>query len=359
MDKKRKFNEVVKRHQVSTDKGFLQHAMIAHFREHCNPQAFYSLPVGIVMQLPIQQLDLALCTRLSLKGHSVQPAGALPPTSGTNTLPLEDRGSGAQDSIEDQTALFLGPLQDDGNHDDGCLVATPAVEPRPVVSFNTFGLGDRLQQLAQDSEVDGLVLFRVSDMAPNKKKRPYLQSTDFCVRFYTGIEGLQNDSGIVDRIWTCQGSQSEVPLVQLFMGKNPQETIANMYQWEAQSNLKEDHPEAFLVRRARPAFEMRVGLPCTLATVDADRGFRPTLLELTLLLGRAGWSWKNASSVATSQLKRCIISPDRKIFFQRGFWHCLTLVNLKEILQFQEKVYHGQLEAYYEAIFRLAATGAR
>lgn len=367
MDKKRKFNEFVKLHQVSTHKGFLQHAMIAHFREHCNPQAFYSLPVGILMQLPIQQLDLALSTGLSLKGRSIQPSGALPTTSGTNVLPLEDRDRGGQGSLGDKAsdpALFLSTLRDESSHDDESMLVSPTSETRPVASFSTLGLGDRLQQLVQESGVQGLTLFRVSDMAPNRKKRPLasvdnLHSTDFCVRLYTGIEGLQDESGIIDRIWACQGSQSEVPLVQLFMGKDPQETIALMYQWEVQPNIKEDQPEAFLVRRARPAFQLRVGVPHTLAAVDVDKGIKPTIFELTLLLDRAGWSWKNAANVTASQLKRCVISPDKKIFFQRGFWHCLALVNLNEILQFQEKLYHGQLEAYYEAIFRLAARGAR
>ena len=48
---------------------------------------------------------------------------------------------------------------------------------------------------------------------------------------------------------------------------------------------------------------------------------------------------------------------DRKVYFARGFWHALVLLNVVELLTYQEKIYHAQLDAYYEAIFRLAASG--
>lgn len=309
----------------------------------------------------MQQLDLALSTGLSLKGNRIQPSGLLPLTSPDNTLPLQDRAQPTATDVE-----FLSPLEDEGADDrnqDTRMLAVKDHSNKQVVAFNSAGLGVQLQQLLDECTMGGMVLFRVSDMAPSRKKRPLgsvdnIQSFDFAIRAYRILDVQTDMPGMaVEKMWACQGSQSEVPLVQIFNSKSPEQTIAGMIQWEVQAGTKPGHPNAFLLKPVGQVFKVRVGVPRTLATVDVDKGLKPTLFELHLLLQQEGWAWRSTANVSSTQIKRCLVTLNNKMYFQRGFWHCLVLLNLTDLMRVQPKVYHGQLESYYEAIFRLSAQG--
>lgn len=366
MNKKRKFNELVRASQTATQTGALQHMMMAHFREHCNPNAFYSLPKHIIEQVPIQQLDLALLTGLNVKGKNIQPSGLLPLTSPANSMPLQIRDSATEDLSS--MSAFFGELQDDGEKLGGNSADSGSSDRHTgqerALAFNTPGISTKMQDLIDASTLEGLVIFRVTDKMPSKKKRPLasadnIQALDFAIRVYQVVEAVRDESGNIAMVWVRQGMHDDVPLIQLFNFKDPKETIAKMCQWEIQAREYPGQPDLFLLQQMRQTFQVRVGAPCSLETVDVDKGLKPSLFELHLLLESEGWSFRKTSNLTATQLRRCPIDLQRKFYFSRGFWHCLTLLNFNKLKEYQSKIFYGQLEAYYEAIFRLAARGQR
>lgn len=366
MNKKRKFNELVRASQTATQTGALQHMLMAHFREHSNPNAFYSLPKHTIEQVPIQQLDLALLTGLNVKGKNIQPSGLLPLTSPVNSMPLQIRDSATEDPSS--MSAFVGELEDDGDMLGGNSNSAESgssdrrTGQARALSFNTPGISTQMKDLIGTSALEEIVIFRVSDKNPSKKKRPLasadnVQTLDFAIRVYQVAEAVRDASGNITMVWVRQGMHDDVPLIQLFSSKDPKETIAKMYQWEIQAGEYPGKPDLFLLQQTRQTFQVRVGVPCSLETVDVNKGLKPSLLELHLLLESEGWSFRKSSNLTPGQLKRCPIDLQRKFFFSRGFWHCLTLLNFSKLQEYQSKIFYGQLEAYYEAIFRLAARG--
>ena len=367
MAKKRKLTEMLKNQLVRTECGWLQATMMDHFRSHCNISSFYSLPLSIVKQLPMQQLDLAVRSGLSIRGHGVQPSGLLPLTDADNCLPLACRPTDKTKQDAGPCDLFLGELMDEedtsvvsgtgDNKDDIHSLAAPSADEKSITTYKSLGLGAGLLQLVESCHCQGLVMFRISDMNLAKKKRPLasadnIQAGDLALRLYQAME--VNKDGTC--VWARQCSQSEVSLVQLFALKEPQEIVDHLWQWEVQPDVRPDRPSKFLLKQSQRAFQARPA-PFSLEAVNVDKGLKPSLFDLHLLLANHGWKFSRPS-VSAQRLKQFPVQSDRgrRYYHQRGFWHFLVLMNI-DTLQRRQIVYHGQLEAYYEALFRLAARG--
>ena len=150
---------------------------------------------------------------------------------------------------------------------------------------------------------------------PARKKRPLsasdnIQWSDFAIRLHDVLDTIVDEAGQICKVWARQGAGSEVPLAQLFMTKDPHEIIVNMYQWDMQNEIREDEPDVFLLKRSCRAFQSRVGVPHTLATVDVDKGLKPTIFELHLLLEEQGWVFKSHSNISLQALKRTPITAE-------------------------------------------------
>ena len=356
MDKKRKFGEIMRSQLTNSEKGWLQVTLMQHFRANLNTRNFYCLPLSTMKQLPMQQLDLAVRSGLSIKGHGVQPSGLLPLTDAQNSLALTDRANAPVQKPFDSGVAnsFLGCLTGDDSANVVADSASPA--DQKIVSYKAQNLGSDLEQLLESCQCDDYVVFRVSDMNPAKKKRPMasadnVQSHDLAIRFYNAVE-TENRG---ESIWVCQSAQSEVPLVQLFAAKDPNDIIANMWEMRIQEGVRPTQPNHFLLRRCVRVFSSRV-VPFSLDNVDVEKGLKPSLFDLYLLLAERGWKYQKPT-VSAARLKEIPIQyPGRKIYYQRSFWYFLVLLNMDK-LQRCQVIFHGQIEAYYEAIFRLAARG--
>lgn len=104
----------------------------------------------------------------------------------------------------------------------------------------------------------------------------------------------------------------------------------------------------------RAVFETRVGSSHQLERVNLKHGSRPTQWELFLQLRRDGWlrsEWQGTMK----ELKGTIYEPGMdKRYYQDGFWYWLCLLNSNALHSAGFRLFHGQLESFYQAAIHLA-----
>ena len=87
------------------------------------------------------------------------------------------------------------------------------------------------------------------------------------------------------------------------------------------------------------------------------KGWNPVFsICICFLQTMGGSSAVQVFQLSDSSSSRSNPIVDEDIIINGAFWHFLVLMNI-DTLQRRQIVYHGQLEAYYEALFRLAARG--
>ena len=336
-EKKNQVTKVLRDAQASKPEGMLQQMMMQHFKETTNHHFYYSLPVSSVKALPIKQMATASTSMLSIQGKAAQPSGMLPVMEEFHSLPLEDRVKPIQDQPE-----FLQPIS------DVSATATDMVESQ----FDEDLLG--LAELVDFCQHDGLLVFKVTDVTPHRKKRP-LGSVDNIVSADLAIRPYKICKCEGQLLWAMPTSNVEVPLLQIFAGKEPEMIIKDMWSWTLRSG---DDNGQFVLARVRPAFQQRVACPLSFIAVDIKKN-KPTAFELYLKLKEDGWTWKKWSGKA-ADLKRVVVNLNSqsgtKTYYGAGFHYMLCLVCFPKVasrLKNTRFLFHGQSEAYYIAAFLL------
>ena len=351
---KTKLAQAVRDVQGKTSTGSLQQMMMHHFKDTTSHLWFYSLPLEIVKSLPMKEMSMALTSMLSIKGQPAQPAGTLPLEDEFHCLPLEDRSQ--PQPLQGLQASFLEAVEDDSM---GC---TPQAHER------ISGGGCDLQQLVDYCKIDGLLAFKIADKNPHLKKRVLgavdnVTFADMAIRFYRAHSHAKDDELCISPM-----SNLEVPLVQFFAGKDPQKILDHMLCWRLgdASGAGPGTDEGFdttislQLKLVGRVFQQRLACPLTLQTIDVKRNIKPTPFELYLELSAKGWSWKTWTG-KRADLKKLSVDLDpltnRKVFYSGAFFYLLCLVTLPCVadkLVCKKFLMHGQLEAYYAAVFRLA-----
>ena len=344
-EKKGKLSQALKDIQGKTSEGALQQLMHQHFKESKDHDKFFSLPLDIVRTLPVKQMSVALTSLLQVKGRAAQPSGMLPLGDASHCLPLAERA--AIGAITDKDAPFA--IEDDSWGADLALANPP--------NFSDQELD--LEQLLQFCQNEGVLMFRISDKNPHLKKRPLhsvdnMVSSDIAIRLYKCHQLVNAETA-----WVTSITTTEVPLLQIFQGKDPHAIIQHMWSWRLDEGFDES-TGAFKLVRATRVFTQRPGCPLTLARIDVNRNLKPTSFELYLALVENGWTLKTWSGKQTD-LKRLAINLDprrgTKIFYSTHFYYMLCLVTLPSIsfhLSNPSCLAHGQIEAYYAAAFHFA-----
>ncbi|CAL1148459.1 unnamed protein product [Cladocopium goreaui] len=104
----------------------------------------------------------------------------------------------------------------------------------------------------------------------------------------------------------------------------------------------------------RPVFEQRLGSSFQLDRLNLKPGNRPTQWELYVNLCKTGWVRENWQE-STAKLKREYVQPGmEKKFYQDTYWYWLCLLNCDALHALGFTLYHGQLEAFYQAAIQLA-----
>lgn len=346
-EQKKRVTQALKDAQAKTPQGSLQQMMMNHFKETTNALSFYSLPIQVVRELPIKQMSVALTTMLAVKGKPAQPAGTLPVANEALSKPLEDRVK----AIADKHLEFLEPLRNDVQDDDSQI---------PVREESELDL----EQLIEFCQLDGLLVFKVAEKNPHLKKRP-LHSvdnvifSDVAIRLYKVNHNIGGDAR---ELWVAPTSNTEVPLVQLFAGKDPQKLIDHMESWRLANGYDEVEGN-FCLKPSQRTFVQRLACPLSLEAVDIAKHIKPSPFEMYLHLSNKGWVWKSWRGKATDLRQVPInISPtaDTLVFYSGTFYYLLCLVTFPAIAaKFSTTTFlvHGQLEAYYAAAFQLAQEG--
>ena len=295
----------------------------------------------------MKQMTAALTSMLSVKGKPGQPVGTLPLPNEVDSLPLADRVMKEKQPIADHAFDFLHPLEDD----------TEGTGAQGSDRIGDHQSGFDLKKLVEFCQLDGLLVFKVADKNPHLKKRPTqsvdnLTFADLAIRLYKVEKYVAGKE-----LWVSFTSNSQVPLVQFFAGKDPQKLIDQMLCWKLGSGAAEG--DVLRLHLFGKAFQKRLACPLTVQAVDLSRNLKPTHFELYLSLQEKGWCFRSWSGKATD-LKQVRISLDptseTKVAYNWGYFYMLCLATLPAIaghLANKQFLKHSQLEAYYETAFKL------
>ena len=140
--------------------------------------------------------------------------------------------------------------------------------------------------------------------------------------------------------------------------------MQGMFQWRIKADQDPEHDRGdqhnqFCLTACGKVFQVRPGVPCKLGTVSLSKGFKPTQLEMYMLLSQRNWrrrQWQGKPKA----LKEKAVTANEKLYYHQAYFYWLCLLNIQEIADVAPrgfKLFHGQAEGYYQTAFQLAQKG--